>query len=167
MFSLQLIFLFIDSTIQTKFPDRDKATTLSSKCADTNQDILLSLGVSRPILNYVIFCHQEDSNWPLEEGSKVKDKFDEIFNSAKYQKCLKNIKDVRKVELDKAKMHKKDMEHYKSDKEYAETKAEDLARKQQELEGIQESMERLRSKMKPLVEELQKLHEEEMGFAEI
>ena len=32
----------------------------------------MSLGVSKPILNYVIFCHQEDSNWPLEEGKKVK-----------------------------------------------------------------------------------------------
>ena len=142
-------------------------TTLSSKCADTNQDMLLSLGVSRPILNYVIFCHQEDSNWPLEEGSKVKDKFDEIFNSAKYQKCLKNIKDVRKVELDKAKLHKKDMEHYKSDKEYADSKAKELTRKQEELEGIEESVARLSAEMKPLVEQLQKLHEEEKGFAEI
>ena len=114
IFACRLEFLFLDSTIKTKLPDSDQVTTLSSKCADTNQDTLLSLGVSRPILNYVIFCHQEDSNWPLEEGSKVKDKFDEIFNSAKYQKCLKNIKDVRKVELVNAKEHKRDMEHYKS-----------------------------------------------------
>ena len=78
-----LIFLFLDSTIKTKLPDSHQVTTPSSKCADTNQDMLLSLGVSRPILNYVIFCHQEDSNWPLEEGSKVKEKFDEIFNSTK------------------------------------------------------------------------------------
>ena len=113
IFACRLEFLFLDSTIKTKLPDSDQVTTLSSKCADTNQDMLLSLGVSRPILNYVIFCHQEDSNWPLEEGSKVKDKFDEIFNSAKYQKCLKNIKDVRKVELVNAKDHKRDMEHYK------------------------------------------------------
>lgn len=34
--------------------------------------MLMALGVSKPILNYVIFCHQEDSNWPLEEGKKVK-----------------------------------------------------------------------------------------------
>ena len=37
-----------------------------------NAEMLMSLGVSKPILNYVIFCHQEDSNWPLEEGKKVK-----------------------------------------------------------------------------------------------
>ncbi len=42
------------------------------QCADVNTEMLMSLGVSKPILNYVIFCHQEDSNWPLEEGKKVK-----------------------------------------------------------------------------------------------
>ena len=55
------------------------------KCADINTQIFHALGVSKPILNYVIFCHQEESNWPLDEGSKVKDKFDEIFASAKYK----------------------------------------------------------------------------------
>ncbi len=59
--------------------------SLSTKCADINAAVLNHLGVSKPILNYVIFCHQEDSNWPLEEGSKVKAKFDEIFASDKYQ----------------------------------------------------------------------------------
>ena len=59
--------------------------SISTKCADMNQMLLNHMGVSKPILNYVIFCHQEDSNWPLEEGSKVKQKFDEIFASDKYQ----------------------------------------------------------------------------------
>ena len=57
--------------------------------------MFFNLGVSKPILNYVIFCHQEDSNWPLEEGKKVKDKFDEIFDSQKYKNCLNNIRDIR------------------------------------------------------------------------
>ena len=57
--------------------------------------VLDLMGVSKPILNYVVFCHQEDSNWPLDIGSRVKDKFDEIFASDKYKACLKKIKDVR------------------------------------------------------------------------
>ena len=67
---------------------------ISMKCADINTQIFHALGVSKPILNYVIFCHQEESNWPLDEGSKVKDKFDEIFASAKYKgrKSLKSNK---------------------------------------------------------------------------
>merc|ERR1711915_1017487 len=96
----------LDSTISTRSLDGSTTAQLSSKCAEINLEMHHCLGVSRPILNYVIFCHQEDSNWPLEEGSKVKEKFDEIFSSAKYQKCLKNIKEVRKVEMDKAKLEK-------------------------------------------------------------
>ena len=74
----------LDSSITRKKTD-GTVSTLSMKCADINTQIFHALGVSKPILNYVIFCHQEDSNWPLDEGSKVKDKFDEIFASAKYK----------------------------------------------------------------------------------
>merc|ERR1712141_81950 len=76
----------------------------------------MGLGVSKPILNYVIFCHQEDSNWPLDEGSKVKDKFDEIFNSAKYKDCLKEIKKVRATHMQQEKMEKKELEYMSADK---------------------------------------------------
>lgn len=88
----------LDATITRKDPDNPgQMASLSMKCADINQQMFLYLGVSKPILNYVIFCHQEDSNWPLEEGKKVKDKFDEIFDSAKYTDLLKKIKEVRQV----------------------------------------------------------------------
>jgi hypothetical protein len=30
------------------------------------------LGVSKPVLEHVVFCHQEDSNWPLQEGAVLK-----------------------------------------------------------------------------------------------
>ena len=46
------------------------------------------MGVSKAILNYVIFCHQEESNWPLEDGKKLKDKFDEIFDTSLYNKAM-------------------------------------------------------------------------------
>ena len=76
--------------------------------------MFFSLGVSKPILNYVIFCHQEDSNWPLEEGKKVKDKFDEIFDSQKYKNCLNNIREIRKLEKDNLKMESINMGHFRS-----------------------------------------------------
>lgn len=49
------------------------------------------MGVSKPILDYVIFCHQEDLNWPFQDGKKLKEKFDEIFDSARFNKALENI----------------------------------------------------------------------------
>ena len=53
------------------------------------------MGVSPAILENVIFCHQEDSNWPLSEQRVLKKKFDDIFGSAKYTKCLKDLRDIR------------------------------------------------------------------------
>jgi len=42
------------------------------------------LGVSRAVLENVIFCHQEDSYWPLSEPATLKKKFDDIFEATKY-----------------------------------------------------------------------------------
>jgi len=38
-----------------------------------------TLGVSKAVLDNVIFCHQEEANWPLSEGKAVKQRFDDIF----------------------------------------------------------------------------------------
>lgn len=54
------------------------------------------LGVSKAILENVVFCHQEESSWPLQEGAVLKKKFDDIFDSARYTKVRseKGIKDL-------------------------------------------------------------------------
>jgi DNA repair protein RAD50 len=46
------------------------------------------LGVSKAVLDNVIFCHQEESYWPLSEASVLKKKFDEIFEASKYEMKL-------------------------------------------------------------------------------
>jgi DNA repair protein RAD50 len=43
---------------------------------------------------------QEDSNWPLTEGSALKKRFDDIFDSARYTRALASIKEVRKRKAD-------------------------------------------------------------------
>ncbi len=90
---MDLVFRTLDGTFTRQGPEGK--VSLSTKCADINTMVLNYMGVSKAILNYVIFCHQEDSNWPLEEGSKVKGKFDEIFASDKYQVGYYTIKDTR------------------------------------------------------------------------
>merc|ERR1712200_349896 len=123
------------------------------------------LGVSKPILNYVIFCHQEDSNWPLEEGKKVKDKFDEIFDSAKYKNCLNNIKEVRKANMENAKTMDMNVKHYKSDSELCREKQRDLRKKQKSLEKTEAEVEEHKQDAKPLEKRYESLLEEEKGFA--
>ena len=44
------------------------------------------MGVSKAVLENVIFVHQEESNWPLAEGQVLKKKFDDIFAATKYTK---------------------------------------------------------------------------------
>ena len=63
--------------------DDDSVANVSGKCADINKTGFIYLGVSKAVLNYVIFCHQEDSNWPLEEGSKVSMHFSRIYYERK------------------------------------------------------------------------------------
>lgn len=51
------------------------------------------LGVSKAILENVVFCHQEESSWPLQEGAVLKKKFDDIFDSTRYSKVRKEIQE--------------------------------------------------------------------------
>ncbi|CAM9450986.1 DNA repair protein RAD50 [Lampetra fluviatilis] len=70
--------------------------SISSKCTDMNREMITALGVSKAVLSNVIFCHQEDSNWPLSEGKALKQKFDEIFSATRYIKALDSLSKVRK-----------------------------------------------------------------------
>ena len=53
--------------------------SISTRVAELDQIIPQYLGVSKAILENVIFCHQEDSLWPLSDATTLKKKFDEIF----------------------------------------------------------------------------------------
>jgi DNA repair protein RAD50 len=39
-------------------------------------------------LDTVLFCHQEDASWPLQEGAVLKKRFDDFFVSTRYTKAL-------------------------------------------------------------------------------
>ena len=48
-----------------------------------DSEIPALLGVSKAVLENVIFCHQEDSYWPLAEPAALKKKFDDIFEATR------------------------------------------------------------------------------------
>lgn len=54
------------------------------------------MGVNKHILEDVVFCHQEDSNWPLQDSNTLKKKFDDIFAATRYTKAIKQLKEQRK-----------------------------------------------------------------------
>lgn len=49
-----------------------------------DREIPALVGVSKAILDNVIFVHQDDSNWPLQDPSTLKKKFDDIFSATRY-----------------------------------------------------------------------------------
>lgn len=83
-------FRQLDGVIQTYNEDGTKVS-LSHKCSDLDKHVPDLLGVSGAILESVVFCHQEDSSWPLQEASAVKKRFDDIFDSARYSTLCMSI----------------------------------------------------------------------------
>ena len=89
---------------------------VSSRVMELDQMIPQYLGVSRAVLDNVIFCHQDESLWPMSEPSVLKKKFDEIFEALKYTKAVENIKILRKKQGEELQRFKIMEEHTKEDK---------------------------------------------------
>lgn len=98
----------------------NQRSTISSKCAELDQMLPTFLGVSKAILENVIFCHQEESMWPLSEPGTLKKKFDEIFEAQKYTKAIDNIKGLRKKQVEEIKRLQLMQDQFKTEKERAE-----------------------------------------------
>ena len=66
--------------------------------------------MSRAIIENVIFCHQDEANWPLldvslmrwshEQSRELKKRFDSIFESTYYTKSLEAIRKEKKEKVD-------------------------------------------------------------------
>ncbi|KAJ3255799.1 DNA repair protein rad50 [Boothiomyces macroporosus] len=110
-------------TLESLLLIRDPKTlvqhSISSKCAEIDHDMPLHLGVSKPILENVIFCHQEDSFWPLSDPATLKKKFDEIFAATRYTKALENIKQIRKKKNEELNVEKNQLKNDKINKQRA------------------------------------------------
>ncbi|OBZ71496.1 DNA repair protein RAD50 [Grifola frondosa] len=90
------------------------------KCAEMDAEIPQLLGVSKAVLENVIFCHQEDSYWPLSEPSVLKKKFDDIFEATKYTKALDSIKALRKDRVAELKAEDERLQSLAREKQHAD-----------------------------------------------
>ncbi|KAI0599969.1 DNA repaire protein UVS6 [Biscogniauxia sp. FL1348] len=84
----------VDNTLTIK--KMGEKTVSGGKCASLDVQVPEHLGVAPAILDAVIFCHQDESLWPMSEPSVLKKKFDEIFEAMKYTKAIDNLKTMRK-----------------------------------------------------------------------
>ncbi|PVV01925.1 hypothetical protein BB560_003635 [Smittium megazygosporum] len=90
--------------------------SISTKCAELDVEMPLQLGISKAILENVIFCHQEDSNWPLSEPVALKKRFDDIFSATRYTKAVDALKKLRKDQAVDFKILSNDLKHLEENK---------------------------------------------------
>lgn len=142
-------------------------TTVSTRCAELDAQMPLYLGVSKSILDYVIFCHQEDSLWPLSEPSVLKKRFDEIFEALKFTKALDSIKAVRKEQTTEIKLQTQSTQFLKADKERAD-KATDAANALVEkIESYKNQTDTLEQKMEMVTKQQDELFESNQQFQQV
>lgn len=70
-------FKQLDGVLRMLDKDTGKKISQSHKCTELDKQIPGLMGISKPILDNVLFCHQEEASWPLMEGAVLKKRFDE------------------------------------------------------------------------------------------
>lgn len=84
----------------------------SFRCTDLNALLPDIMRVTKPVLNNVIFVHQEDSLWPLADPKKLKEKFDDIFAATRYTKALDTIRKFRRDQAAELRVVNTELMHY-------------------------------------------------------
>ncbi|KAI5890396.1 uncharacterized protein SCHCODRAFT_01155975 [Schizophyllum commune H4-8] len=161
MKTLESILAVADEAQQGK-----KRGVISTKCAEMDTEIPQLLGVSKSVLENVIFCHQEDSYWPLSEPSTLKKKFDDIFEATKYTKALDSIKSLRKDRVAELKTEKVRLEGLARDKaQYDKLKAR-ISELSQTIVAKEAEYDQVKVEYEAMVDANQKLYEQANAFRE-
>ena len=125
------------------------------------------LGVSKAVLTNVIFCHQEDSHWPLSEAKVLKEKFDQIFGSTGYVKALKKIKDIRKEHMKNIDLLKKDTIFFEEIMSQYKKLKNNLDKKVDQLGDSVVNLGRLKSDFEPIESKLDEINAKQQDIASI
>ncbi|CAL3972242.1 unnamed protein product [Diplocarpon coronariae] len=133
-----MTFKTLEGNLLMKSKKSGERISMSSTVLELKNVVPQQLGVSAAILSNVIFCHQDESLWPMTEPSKLKVKFDEIFEAQKYTKAIDNIVKVRKAQsenLGKLRIHEA---NFKDLKEKAQKVKQKMIRLQGEIDDLDE-----------------------------
>lgn len=146
--------------------NRGERTTISTKCAELESLVPRNLGTPRPILDYVIFCHQEDSLWPLSEPANLKKRFDEIFEALKFTKALDNLKTIKKDMAVEIKLLDQSVKHLKQDKERADRTRERLEKNQSTIRSYEDESALFEAELGEVTKETDTLFKSNQAFQE-
>jgi len=123
---------------------------ITSKCIELDREMVTAFGVSTAILENVIFCHQEESNWPLSEGKQLKSKFDDIFAATKYMKALELIRKLRVEKLQTVKISRAEIGHLKTYRDMLNQKQRQYAEIDERRQTAKEHVENVQTKLQPI-----------------
>ncbi|XP_055588260.1 DNA repair protein RAD50 [Uranotaenia lowii] len=159
-------------TLDSVVTMEDKTTGAKSnicrpRITDINNDMCDAMGVSKAIINNVIFCHQEDSNWPLDEPKELKKKFDAIFGTTEYNRVIEKLMKISKEYTERQKDKSADLrilEKYKGD---AEMKQQQLEKAEEKKVSQRKEVENLEGSLKPLFDRLEQISVIERDYSRL
>ncbi|KAH9680405.1 DNA repair protein RAD50 [Citrus sinensis] len=108
-----------------------------------DREVPALMGVSKAILENVIFVHQDEANWPLQDPSTLKKKFDDIFSATRYTKALEVIKKLHKDQAQEIKTYKLKLENLQTLKDAAYKLRESISQDQEKTEALKNQMQEL------------------------
>ncbi|KAH7885017.1 ALG6, ALG8 glycosyltransferase family-domain-containing protein [Phlebopus sp. FC_14] len=163
MKTLENILALADSNVDKG----GKRGAISTKCAEIDAEIPHLLGVSKSVLENVIFCHQEDSYWPLAEPAALKKKFDDIFEATRYTKALDSIKALRKDRVADLKAEKERLESLSKEKAHADKLRSRISDLNNSITSKQLQYEQCKAEYEELVKNNARFYESATKFREL
>ncbi|XP_026192365.1 DNA repair protein RAD50 [Cyclospora cayetanensis] len=139
-------FKALEAVLQVKDEDGQTAS-ISHKCVNIDEQLSSLLGISKPVLEHVVLCHQEESCWPMGDMQSLKKRFDSLFDATRYVKALQAIRAAKKVHATELKDRENDLRilgvhrdaakalqlQLQQQQEAIDAAADDIAQQQQEL----------------------------------
>jgi DNA repair protein RAD50 len=119
-----------------------------------DREIPALMGVSKAVLENVIFVHQDESNWPLQDPSTLKKKFDDIFSATRYTKALEVIKKLHKDQAQEIKNFRLKLENLQTVKDQAYKLRENIAQDEEKSDASKSQMEQLKAKIQGIENEI-------------
>lgn len=155
----------LESALETK--RMGERSSVTSKNVDMDTLVPQTLGVPAAILESVIFCHQDESLWPMSEPSALKKRFDEIFEAQRYTKAIDNLKQIRKRQGETLNRLRDEEGFNKTNKEKAEKCRKRCMQLQDEIEKLRVQCYDIEKQMNEAAAEGKAKHEQANSFLDI
>lgn len=147
--------------------DENQQVSISHRCADMEKQVPMLMGVSKAVLENVIFCHQEDATWPLSEPKVLKQKFDDIFSATRFTKALDVIAKLRRTQAEAIKLMAKDLEVLDNNMESAHRLEDDLHNTRLKIKSKEDKTKEIEAETKEIQVRLQGLDEKAEEIAAV